>query len=369
MKGRRDRRCVYTGVPIDNSAPPAVSAAIDTPIQPAAAANSSSDSPPSGNNRRGRGRGGRGGRGGPVFAPAASASGGNSDSVPSVSAAGPVSEFAINHFGVSAPRGRGRGGRGRGGNSQPPAPAASAASAAAPESMDAPRGRGRGRGTRGGATRGGRTAPPDSNVEVVELSRQSSAASDASDASSNSNRPSKRRGGRGGYGSGARPSVPAAPLTHTPQQKAVLLSKLASSGHASLQAGELSRQLIADAYECSICAKLVKRSDAIWSCGRCYVMLHQHCVLRWYKTKADGQEKEINEKVVWNCPLCNLSHDEAPKPYLCFCGKVFDPTFNPGVPPHSCGNECGRASCPHPCTLQCHPGCTYTSHIIRFDLI
>jgi hypothetical protein len=128
------------------------------------------------------------------------------------------------------------------------------------------------------------------------------------------------------------------------QQKQALLAELACSGHASLQAGELSRQLLADAYDCSICTKLLRRREPIWSCQRCYVMLHQNCVNRWYQTKVQGQglhiairhsfppsyswlvswllsccaEKANDEKASWSCPLCNLMHDEPPKPYQSF---------------------------------------------------
>jgi len=52
--------------------------------------------------------------------------------------------------------------------------------------------------------------------------------------------------------------------------------------------------------------------------------------------------------------------EEVPREYLCFCGQIRDPEWNPYATPHSCGSTCSRirtgTSCPHPCTLLCHPG-------------
>lgn len=43
--------------------------------------------------------------------------------------------------------------------------------------------------------------------------------------------------------------------------------------------------------------------------------------------------------------------------YVCFCGKVPDPPFDPWITPHSCGEVCGRPiGCEHTCVLLCHPG-------------
>ncbi|KAF2591484.1 hypothetical protein F2Q70_00041917 [Brassica cretica] len=52
--------------------------------------------------------------------------------------------------------------------------------------------------------------------------------------------------------------------------------------------------------------------------------------------------------------------------YRCLCGKRKDPTSDPYLIPHSCGEPCGKPLekdfaakedlCPHVCVLQCHPG-------------
>lgn len=45
--------------------------------------------------------------------------------------------------------------------------------------------------------------------------------------------------------------------------------------------------------------------------------------------------------------------------YLCFCGKVSNPEYDPYGIPHSCGDTCGKKRgkfCIHSCTLTCHPG-------------
>lgn len=48
-----------------------------------------------------------------------------------------------------------------------------------------------------------------------------------------------------------------------------------------------------------------------------------------------------------------------PSKYVCFCGRRENPEFDPWLPPHSCGDTCGRPllpNCGHNCLLLCHPG-------------
>eukprot|EP01028_Stygiella_incarcerata_P003703 TRINITY_DN1770_c0_g1_i1.p1 TRINITY_DN1770_c0_g1~~TRINITY_DN1770_c0_g1_i1.p1 ORF type:complete len:1003 (-),score=191.10 TRINITY_DN1770_c0_g1_i1:2457-5135(-) len=62
---------------------------------------------------------------------------------------------------------------------------------------------------------------------------------------------------------------------------------------------------------------------------------------------------------VFPCPTCR-SIQRVPRKCLCFCGKITCPKPSSFLIPHSCGEVCGRmregTSCPHPCTLLCHPG-------------
>ena len=50
---------------------------------------------------------------------------------------------------------------------------------------------------------------------------------------------------------------------------------------------------------------------------------------------------------------------EAPRQYMCMCGAVADPAFDPWLLPHTCGATCGhelQPACGHSCLLLCHPG-------------
>lgn len=76
----------------------------------------------------------------------------------------------------------------------------------------------------------------------------------------------------------------------------------------------------------------------------------------------------------WRCPGCQTKRTAPPGPYRrvkytcdiyvflprtrCFCGAVVDPKSGRLATPHSCGQSCQRqrATCSHPCPLNCHPG-------------
>lgn len=62
----------------------------------------------------------------------------------------------------------------------------------------------------------------------------------------------------------------------------------------------------------------------------------------------------------WRCPACQNVNSTIPREYFCFCGKTREPEWNRRDVAHSCGEVCGRTlskdSCPHKCTLLCHPG-------------
>lgn len=54
---------------------------------------------------------------------------------------------------------------------------------------------------------------------------------------------------------------------------------------------------------------------------------------------------------------CQKEYTTVPNRYFCFCGKTENPEFDPWLPPHSCGNLCGRTlPCGHVCNERCHPG-------------
>ena len=193
---------------------------------------------------------------------------------------------------------------------------------------------------------------------------------------------------------------------------------------------DISKQLNAkkndpNAYLCPICMDVVKRTDDIWECHKCWNIFHITCITHWADSqrKINTQPPQSNHQTQspiavspltattssarptntlfdyiqsqlerqqpqiripeqgydypeapgtntsttketalkpWTCPCCRSEHSETPIA-SCFCGKCkgthIVPLYNE---PHSCGEMCGRlregTTCPHPCTLVCHPG-------------
>ena len=116
-------------------------------------------------------------------------------------------------------------------------------------------------------------------------------------------------------------------------------------------------------YECPICTNDLGARTRIWSCRTCWTVFHLGCIQRWSRSGDSGptSDDESSIRRTWRCPGCNLPQDVRPSNYHCWCGKEVDPHSAPGLPPHSCGQTCGRAralpkSCPHPCELACHAG-------------
>lgn len=121
-------------------------------------------------------------------------------------------------------------------------------------------------------------------------------------------------------------------------------------------------------YECAICTNEVTRHSKVWSCRTCWTVFHIGCIKRWSKNEGSavhrpaGQEDDVAASgKQWRCPGCNLPKDITPSTYSCWCEKELDPKPINGLPPHSCGQTCGRERtfpkpCPHPCDLLCHAG-------------
>lgn len=128
---------------------------------------------------------------------------------------------------------------------------------------------------------------------------------------------------------------------------------------------------------CLICLERIKGSDPVWSCRRaCHSVLHLLCIQSWARQAgppstqpgplpgqagAPASQPGTSARPPWQCPMCRTDYEGGgiPREYLCFCGKVLDPPFDPWITPHSCGELCGRAlgsQCHHKCTLLCHPG-------------
>ncbi|CAH0398025.1 unnamed protein product [Chilo suppressalis] len=116
------------------------------------------------------------------------------------------------------------------------------------------------------------------------------------------------------------------------------------------QRERLSEQLDKGTLECLVCCERVKQIDPVWSCSNCYHVLHLRCIRKW------AMSSVVEGK--WRCPACQNTSEEIPMEYRCMCGNVRSPEYQRGnAGAHTCGKSCRRSrTCPHPCTLLCHPG-------------
>ncbi|XP_037293666.1 protein shuttle craft isoform X2 [Manduca sexta] len=116
------------------------------------------------------------------------------------------------------------------------------------------------------------------------------------------------------------------------------------------QRERLTEQLDKGTLECLVCCERVKQIDPVWSCGNCYHVLHLKCIRKW------AQSSTVEGK--WRCPACQNPNEDIPSDYRCMCGAMRSPEYQRGsTGAHTCGKACKRPrSCPHPCTLLCHPG-------------
>ena len=148
--------------------------------------------------------------------------------------------------------------------------------------------------------------------------------------------------------------------THRPRRASILKSTaldIATRTHEDIENG---------IYECPICTNEVQRNSKVWSCKTCWTVFHLKCVEKWSKNEGSAtvnrqlENGEDPPAKQWRCPGCNLPKEDFPSSYFCWCGKETDPASVPGLPPHSCGQSCGKQRlpkrCPHPCELLCHAG-------------
>ena len=111
-------------------------------------------------------------------------------------------------------------------------------------------------------------------------------------------------------------------------------------------------------YDCIICYNAIKRKHPIWSCTRCYAVLHLSCVRTWAE-RSVAQIKEQNalhqEASVrdmpghWRCPGCQDVKHDVPRTYMCWCHRVSNPHPPSHGVPHSCGGRCKRGCQRHGC--------------------
>lgn len=126
----------------------------------------------------------------------------------------------------------------------------------------------------------------------------------------------------------------------------------------------LVAELTAEDYDCVICYNSVKRKQPVWSCSRCYAVLHLSCVRTWAERSvaqveernAMHQDEEVRlSRGHWRCPGCQVTRQDVPRKYLCWCGRTTQPRGS-GMP-HGCGGRCTRGCAWHGCGADiCHPG-------------
>ncbi|XP_041978690.1 protein shuttle craft-like [Aricia agestis] len=123
-----------------------------------------------------------------------------------------------------------------------------------------------------------------------------------------------------------------------------------TDGKELTQRERLSEQLDKGTLECLVCCERVKQIDPVWYCGNCYHVLHLRCIRKW------AVSSMVESK--WRCPACQNVSQDIPTEYRCMCGALRNPEHQRGASgAHTCGKACKRTrTCPHPCTLLCHPG-------------
>eukprot|EP00041_Stephanoeca_diplocostata_P034211 m.1151206 g.1151206 ORF g.1151206 m.1151206 type:complete len:655 (+) comp24480_c1_seq9:236-2200(+) len=219
-----------------------------------------------------------------------------------------------------------------------------------------------------GTGRDGRTQQPD--IRILARGQQ---ARDLDQEPLDSKRAKSRkktsRTENGGSGSNAPMAEPQRETAPTPQVTAnseaptatkptrrKRVSRPSLSVDANL-AEIMTKQLIAQTYECMVCYEAVKRQQKIWSCSVCYRAFHTKCIHKW--SSFASKDSSESDNAGWRCPGCQTLNKRRPTQYRCFCGKRRDPTWTPhGPPPHTCGDVCAQPLplCDHVCTEPCHPG-------------
>jgi NF-X1-type zinc finger protein NFXL1 len=143
---------------------------------------------------------------------------------------------------------------------------------------------------------------------------------------------------------------------------------------------------------CLICLRNFKSKDKIFSCKKCYCILHLLCIQKWANDSInlkkmwhdqqpagyyDNQGNFIKKKkleLCFDCPACRHKYEdfEIPRHYECFCGKERDPVVQDWLIAHSCGNLCLKPlenECGHKCMLLCHPGKNSSEYLKQLLII
>ncbi|KAI6783784.1 transcriptional repressor NF-X1 [Emericellopsis cladophorae] len=121
----------------------------------------------------------------------------------------------------------------------------------------------------------------------------------------------------------------------------------------------IQEDIVAGRLSCSICTENVTRRNPVFSCPKCYNVLHWKCVKEWVQYQDDAEKKFQKGIEPWRGPCCNSEILGFPKGPTCWCAK--EPFKGPSpatLPPHSCGEMCQKElpNCDHRCIEQCHAG-------------
>ena len=135
---------------------------------------------------------------------------------------------------------------------------------------------------------------------------------------------------------------------------------------------ELTQNLITDLQKnklsCLICELSIKKDQSIWTCNKCYSIIHLHCITEWIKKNNpnfNSNSKNENSILSWTCPHCKGLYETKEYPiYNCYCGKYYKAVkeknkyLDTDLIPHGCGLLCKEKICPHikSCPIPCHPG-------------
>ncbi|RPA81228.1 hypothetical protein BJ508DRAFT_239239 [Ascobolus immersus RN42] len=157
---------------------------------------------------------------------------------------------------------------------------------------------------------------------------------------------------------------PAATQATSKQPKAPRERKPQPQKEGTEMMARIHKDISSGNHECMVCFGGVTRRSKIWDCKVCYTVFHLNCIQKWAQqaVNAPSREEGADEPAkMWRCPGCQNKLAVVPSTYQCWCGKQKTPEAVKYLPPHSCGQTCGKkrpspALCPHPCDLQCHAG-------------
>ncbi|CAZ85887.1 unnamed protein product [Tuber melanosporum] len=174
-------------------------------------------------------------------------------------------------------------------------------------------------------------------------------------------------GGRGrGRGSRRGPQIPHIPLADGKPSPRIINMRPHTNEHKGPEniSTRIHREITSGSYECLVCFSNLTRRAKVWNCKCCWAVFHLDCVKKWAKqgleqTPAGPVGAEFSP--TWRCPACNNHEKIVPTTYSCWCEKEVQPESTNFLPPHSCGQTCGKKrglpkDCPHACDLQCHAG-------------